>query len=196
MHPQQKICKLSLNLTISINILHNLFNCTLTTTKSQLLNKGLDYNLYSTRLNIQHVRAEFENLHSKLRNLLYQCHIAYCFSKNSYPCIVFLYPLFIMIDFVDLSNSVLSHDQKEALYFLRNDPNIVITGPDKGNSVVILNRCDYVNKMYDISNDVSKFLPCNHDISLVNLTKFQRSIYYLKTKKAFSDEIYFRIHPT
>ena len=50
--------------------------------------------------------------------------------------------------------------------------------------------------MYDILNDVSQFLPCNHDSSLANLTKFQRSIYYLKTKKALSDEIFSRIHPT
>ena len=50
--------------------------------------------------------------------------------------------------------------------------------------------------MYDILNDVSKFLPCNHDTSLANLTKFQRFIYYLKTKIALSDEIYSRIHPT
>ena len=91
---------------------------------------------------------------------------------------------------------MLSNDQKDALYSLRNDPNIIITRPDKGNGVVILNRCDYVNKMYDISNDVSKFLPCNHDTSLASFTKFQRSIYYLKTKKALSDKIYSRIHPT
>ena len=89
-----------------------------------------------------------------------------------------------------------SNDQKDALYSLRNDPNIIITRPDKGNGVVILNRCDYVNKMYDILNDVSKFLPCNHDTSLANLTKFQRSTYYLKTKKALNDGIYSRIHPT
>ena len=94
------------------------------------------------------------------------------------------------------SNSVLSNDRKDALYSFRNDPDIVITRSDKGNGVVILNRCDYVNKMNDILNDVSKFLPCNHDTSLANLTKFQRSIYYLKTKKALSYEIYSRIHPT
>ena len=91
---------------------------------------------------------------------------------------------------------MLSNDQKDALCSLRNDPNIIITRPDKGNGIVILNRCDYVNKIYDILNDVSKFLLSNHDTSLANLTKFQPSIYYLKTKKALSDEIYSRIHPT
>ena len=48
------------------------------------------------------------------------------------------------------SNSVLSNDRKDALYSFRNDPDIVITRSDKGNGVVILNRCDYVNKMNDI----------------------------------------------
>ena len=63
---------------------------------------------------------------------------------------------------------MLSNDQKEVLYSLRNDPNIIIARPDKGIGIVILNRCDYANKMYDILNDVSKFLPCNHDTSLLN----------------------------
>ena len=191
----KKLCKLGLNLTTPTNILHNLSNRTLTTIESELLNKGLDYSFYHTRLDIQHVRAKFENLYSKLRNVLLtsQCIL---FKQK----LISLYSRFVSSFYHDRfrrsSNSVLSNDQKDTLYSLRNDPNIIITRTDKGNGVVILNRCDYVNKMYDILNDKPKFLPCNHDTSLANLIKFQRSIYYLKTKKALSDEIYSRIHPT
>ena len=94
------------------------------------------------------------------------------------------------------SESVLTNDRKSALTSLRNDPNIVITRPDKGNGVCILNHCDYVSKMLTILNDQSKFKPSNHDTSLSNLTKFQRSLYYLKSKTAILNDVYEKIYPT
>ena len=113
----KKLCKLGLNLTTPTNILHNLSNRTLTTTESELLNKGLDYSFYPTRLDIHHVRAEFENLYSKLRNLL-----------STSRCILFkqklisLYSRFVSSFYHDQfrrsNNSVLSNDQKDALYSL------------------------------------------------------------------------------
>ena len=41
---------------------------------------------------------------------------------------------------------------------LRNNKDILITRPDKGNGVVILDRRFYMSKIYDIVNDESKFL--------------------------------------
>ena len=40
---------------------------------------------------------------------------------------------------------------------LANDHSIIICKPDKGRGVVILDKNDYHNKMYDILNDTSKF---------------------------------------
>lgn len=40
---------------------------------------------------------------------------------------------------------------------LRKDKSLIITRADKGNCVVILNKCDYVNKIEDILNDKPKF---------------------------------------
>ena len=40
---------------------------------------------------------------------------------------------------------------------LRNNKDILITRPDKGNEVVILDRRFYMSKIYDIVNDESKF---------------------------------------
>ena len=44
-----------------------------------------------------------------------------------------------------------------AIISLRNDPDIVLLKPDKGNGVVILNRSDYVKKMQTILNDKENF---------------------------------------
>ena len=47
-----------------------------------------------------------------------------------------------------------------------------MTTSDQGNGIVILNCNNYVNKMHKILNDLTKFLPCNQDTNLSNLTKF------------------------
>ena len=56
------------------------------------------------------------------------------------------------------------------------DSNIVISKPDKGNGVVVLNRADYVAKMQTILCDTNKFQPCNNDNNVANLLKFQNCL--------------------
>ena len=95
-----------------------------------------------------------------------------------------------------LSRSILSKQQNCALESLTKDCDIVITKPNKSNSIVILNRNDYVDKMHEILDDHTKFIHCNQDTYLSNLTRFQRSLYYLNSKKALCSDIYSRIYPT
>jgi len=55
---------------------------------------------------------------------------------------------------------------KKLLTILRNlgkRDDLYISKPDKGNSVVILNRSDYGNDMLDILSDNTKFIPVNDD---------------------------------
>ena len=44
-------------------------------------------------------------------------------------------------------NIFLAKKKGEALTDLRRDDSIIITKPDKGNGVVIINKLDYLNKM-------------------------------------------------
>ena len=46
----------------------------------------------------------------------------------------------------------------QALNSLHSNENIVITKPDKGSGVVILNKNDFIDKMQVILNDPSKFV--------------------------------------
>jgi len=51
------------------------------------------------------------------------------------------------------------------LQTLKNDNSIVITKPDKGRGVVIVNKCDYKQKLMDILNDQIKFKRISTEIS-------------------------------
>jgi len=90
----------------------------------------------------------------------------------------------------------MSKELLEAHNSLRNDNSIIVTQPDKGNGVVVLNRTDYVLKMEDILSDASKFSLSSNDDNLQNLTKFQRFLYRLQKKKSLSEEDYHRMYPT
>ncbi len=52
---------------------------------------------------------------------------------------------------------VLTRSETTALKELSAVPDLIIQKPDKGNSVVLLNRRDYVSKMHEILSDTSKF---------------------------------------
>ena len=78
---------------------------------------------------------------------------------------------------------------------LRNNKGILITRPDKGNGVVILDRQFYMSKIYDIVNDESKFLKLSSDPTLRRERKLQRFLRILKNKDFFTKEQYDNIYP-
>ena len=52
---------------------------------------------------------------------------------------------------------ILSKEEWEALTDLRKDDSIIITKPDKGNGVAIINKLDYLNKLKLLVPDETKF---------------------------------------
>ena len=73
---------------------------------------------------------------SQLKNISYSYIYAYDFSKQRH---------------------ILSKEEWTALTDLRNDDSIIITKPDKGNGIVIVNKLDYLNKMKQLISDETKF---------------------------------------
>ena len=62
------------------------------------------------------------------------------------------------------NNNVPQHLSKEeflALQNLRKNKNIVIQKSDKGNSVVVVDKADYLDKMVNLLNDIPKFEKIN-----------------------------------
>ena len=76
----------------------------------------------------------------------------------------------------------------ETLQNLRQDKNIIILKPDKGNGIVILNKADYYRKMEDILDDRSKFKIVKEDW-LKEIIKQEDKINRLATKLKKEKEI-------
>lgn len=85
---------------------------------------------------------DFSGLRQSIKNIANKCFYGF---KS---CKVFS-PIFTKKDMTVLKN-------------LGMDKNLVITKPDKGNGVVILNKADYVSKMKDILYDFTKFEVCRN----------------------------------
>ena len=90
----------------------------------------------------------------------------------------------------------LTQDENETLEKLSKDKSIIICKADKGNSVVVLDRNDYIRKMNNILLDKSKFKKVSKDSNLDDLVKFQRFLYNLKRKKSLDEAVYTRIRPS
>ncbi|MGL5707589.1 MAG: hypothetical protein ACRDDF_04915, partial [Aeromonas sp.] len=56
-------------------------------------------------------------------------------------------------------NKLLKREHLEAIKELRGNKDILITRPDKGDGIVIMNKSDYVEKLNNILSDRNKFQP-------------------------------------
>ena len=95
---------------------------------------------------------------------------------------------------IDLGDFLMTKECFQAIKSLRTNEEILITKPDKGAGVVILNKNDYSNKMKTILNDTTKFLILGQSLG-------QRPRMYgpentQKGRTLTSDFVYERIGPT
>ena len=74
---------------------------------------------------------------------------------------------------------------KRRLSNLRKNKDIVITKPDKGNGVVILDRKLYHNAIEEIISDTSKFEKLIEGLTLKREALLQRFLRKLKQKNLF-----------
>ena len=86
--------------------------------------------------------------------------------------------------------------QYRVLRNLRQNKDIVITKPDKGNWVVILDRNLYNNAIEEIISDISKFEKLNEDPNLKCEASLQRFLRKLKEKNFFNEIEYDKLHPS
>ena len=79
---------------------------------------------------------------------------------------------------------------------LRNNKNIVITKPDKGNAVVIIDRDVYDKCLLEILSDETKFKVLEKDPTITRETSLQNKLRPLKKKGFLSEANYEKIYPT
>ena len=91
---------------------------------------------------------------------------------------------------------------KRAIGLLKNfsqNKDIIVTKPDKGRGVVILNKHDYINSMNKIISDVSKFAAVDESFTKFTMKiedKINRFLLKLKNLKSISDDIYSKLRAT
>ena len=80
--------------------------------------------------------------------------------------------------------------QHRVLRNLRKNKDIVITKPDKGNGVAILDWKLYNNAVEEIISDPSKYQKLNEDPTLKRKASLQRFLRKVKQKKIFNKTEY------
>ena len=83
----------------------------------------------------------------------------------------------------------------QVLRSLANDRSIIITKPDKGRGVVVMDRTDYLQKMYTIIDDPSTFRAIDTDTTMKNEDRLTRILRDLKKEEFISDEEYSLARP-
>ena len=174
-------------------VVHNYSSYTLSKKEKFLLSLGLDFCLPTTRPKYVDFFLAFEKLantlsffsdHNAFTSFRKECsHLAYKtytshWDKNWFP--------------------FLNKKDIDILKELGNNKNVIVTKPDKGNGVVIMNREDYVEKMLHILEDNSKFQIVD-DINEFKLIykiedKINRFLSQLKAKNSITKDMYNELH--
>ena len=155
----------------------NLSNITLTKEQIETLALGLDYALPPSRIHREKHLLSFEKLAQMLKSQSLRrgdksfqdvCKsIAYLANETYY-------------DFKNWKHLIPDKKTRSILKDLINNPDIVITKPDKGRAVVILNKTDYIDKTMEIINDETKFRKVNDDPFKLMLSLQTKLNNYLK----------------
>ena len=180
----------------NITNIKNLSKHKLTSTETFVLKHGLKFCTPPTKLQRERIFGEVEVLAGQLEH-----HVP--LSKESKQ------QLYAKLqDFahsycgtpIDLSDFHMHKECFQAARDLQNNNSIVMSRPDKGSGVVILDRCDYEAKMLEILSDTTKFQqigPANDfDHTVRDEGKFQTRLKELLRAKAISKEMCNFVRPS
>ena len=146
--------------------INNLTQYELSQEESDLLRAGLYFPIQPDKIRKSEIFTTFEKIHRSFINNLkseetksqMKAHLSYLgnsffYNYKPFPCIL---------------------HQHCVLQNLRKNKDIVITKPDKGNGVVILDRKLYDNAIQEIISDTFKFEKLNEDPTLKREASLQR----------------------
>ena len=174
----------------------NLSDYILSPTKEFVLLHGLNFCLPPTNPKRKGIFAEFEVLIAQLQHHRPQSHETHSALKSKLSDLAHAYcgtP-------VDAGNFLMHRERLSAIKSLRSNSNILITKPDKGSCVVILNKTDYIKKMNSILEDETKFLTLGPSSEKDNASKIksriQRRLLQLHKDDLLPANLYDLIRPT
>jgi hypothetical protein len=144
-------------------VLFNLSSRVLNDTEKSLLSKGLKFVLPPKRLTLEKYLLTFEKLYKSLSS--YPIFLKESFDSQTFKDDLRHLAFKSFKDFKkNVPKSALSDEEQSALKSLSRDDKIVITRPDKGNGVVLMDKSDYIDKVNLVLEDSSKFQRVEGDI--------------------------------
>ncbi|XP_065651024.1 uncharacterized protein LOC136079229 [Hydra vulgaris] len=187
---EKKLCSLTKSAVLPFkhqNIIQNLSSYTLQHDELDLLNNGLGFALPQAFIKKTDVFAQFDCISQFLNNQLKnndskpQLKSELSHLANNY-----------VYKYTPSENCLRKH---KILKRLRNNENIVITRPDKGNGIIVFNKVDYINSLHNIISNKTKFKELKEDPTIkreISLQGYLRKLYKLK---CFEKDIYTKIYP-
>ena len=171
------------------NVIFNFSNVVLTDVEKSALSKGLQFVFPVRRLNFINHFLQFEKLFKNLSSTtIYDpLNKGFAFFKQSLSHLA--HSSFYSFN----PFCVIQPSQKEAIHAIKNlaaNNDLVISKPDKGNGVVLLNKATYVDKMNDVLLDRTKFTPITTDpftFMLKHEDKVNRFLRKLKNNGVIDD---------
>ena len=176
--------------------IQNFSSYKLSTTESFVLSHGLQFSVAPNKLKRELVFSEFESLACQLK------HHTHTSKEDLERLQAKLYDSAHAIcgTPVDYGDFRMQKECVEVYKKLRGNKDIIITKPDKGSGVVLLDKSQYVSKMMSILNDTTKFKSIGpaskFDFTASIESAFQRRLKRLLDDKAISLKVYEAIRPT
>ena len=135
------------------DVICNQSSITLSEIEKRALARGLNFSVMPSKLKISQHLLPFEKLISDLEH-----HSINNVEQGWNQCITSIKNIALNSYYVkNHLKPNLPKDEYKALLQLSKNKSIIITRPDKGNGIVIMNKYDYISKMYIILDDPSKF---------------------------------------
>ena len=178
------------------HVITNLSDLVLSEPEKFVLSHGLDFCVPNLNTTSEEVFAEFESLVSQL-DKLQPTSTADCSALKAKLVHLAHTVCGVSIDSGDMS---MYRQHLRVVKTLKSNQEIIITRPDKGKGVVILNKADYINKMNALLSDTSKFEMLGpvstHDKTSKNEQTLQKYLLKLVKNGSLSHEVYNKIRPT
>ena len=180
-------------------VIHNLSDYVLSELEESILVKGLNHSVAPRKLNYADYCLPFELL---FKSIKYTRNIS-ASNLDFIQARMKNIALTSFNEFNDSSNSFsnLSKDERECLKNLAAKDDLVIQKSDKGNSIVILNKIDYTNRVKDLLSDTTKFKVVNIKSGkeirhIINQeVRFHKVLEKLRKQKKISQQEYEKLNP-
>ena len=174
----------------------NLSDYVLSDTESFVLSHGLNFGLPPRYLCKEEIFAEFESLWAQLLHHSASSVEQRTALKARLADLAHLYS----DSTIDSRDFTMHKECFRAINRLRKNDDIIVTKPDKGSGVVLLNKSDYVDKMNKILDDQSKFrrlgpVSSNDNTAIIE-SRLQKRLLDLVKADHMPKWIYDAIRPT